>query len=626
MPVWHRFKGMVPGVSPAHLPPAFAQEAIDCFIGKGDALYPERKPLRIDASFVNPDGTPFTGTPRQMWKSGDVYVAWDRWVHVISDPRAWGSRNAFLYVDQGRIWRASDEWIKQGKPPQAIGIQRPDKAPEAVVGDPGTASFSAPPAHLPTNSTGTPATCPAGAQPGEARAYVVCAVNDMQEESAPSYPCDVLHVQPEGAVSLKYTGTVPEGTASYRWYRTIPGKHLSEYMFVAETTLPVFYDTLDALQLSDPLETREHFPPMDNIEGITCLGSQDILVWSGRTVWPSVSRLPHAFAPAARYDLDYEVVTARSVTGVVSMGPTGTPPSAYNAFVLTTRQPYLVLPSPPDGDNHPSITSRVHSINIDEPCVGAHCAAAGEGCVFYSSSRGIIQLSLGERPVGETDEIFTLRAWEGWNAASYTLAYFQGRLFGFADDQTFILAASHIDRDRIYSLSYSTVRATAAYTDRTPYLLLSQQDRTILAWGQGNGNFQATWTSRLVTMPEYFNPGALKVDMDLPLTASSLARKAMAEFKASGQTVDQFLADHPEYENARDYLEYSLAPAVISVYKEKRPWVTKSIVSRVPHRLPRQGKGIYWHFSIRTDRPVYRVSLTKAIRDMARYTENMEEG
>lgn len=626
MPVWHRFGGMAPGLSPAHLLPSFAQEAVDCFIGKGDALYPERAPLKINAPLVNPDGSPFTGTPRQMWKSGDVYVAWDKWVHVVSDPRAWGSPNAFLYVDGGRVWRTSDVWIKQGKRPQAIGIQRPDTAPEVTVGNPGSASFSVPPSHLPTNSTNLPGTCPAGAQPGEARSYVVCAVNDMQEESAPSMPSDIVHVQPEEGVTLKYTGTVPDGTTAYRWYRTLPGKHLSEYRFVAETSLPVFFDTLDALQLSDPVETREHFPPMDNIEGITCLGSQDVLVWSGRTVWPSVSRLPHAFAPAARYDLDYEVVTARSVTSVVSAGPTGTPPSAYNAFVLTTRQPYLVSPAPPNGDNHPSITSRVHSINVDEPCVGPQCATAGEGCVFYSSSRGIIQLTLGARPVADTDEVFTLRAWEGWKAPDYTLAYSQGRLFGFADDQTFVLAASNIDRDRVYSLSYSSVRATAAYTDRTPYLLLSQQDRTILAWGQGNGTLRAKWTSRLVTQPEYFNPGALKVDMDLPLTASSLARKALTSFQKSTQTVDQFLAAHPEYEGVRDYLQYSLAPATVTVYKETRQWAKKDITSRVPHRLPRQGKGVYWHISIETDRPVYRIALTKAIRDMARPTENMEEG
>ena len=625
MPVWRRFNGMSPGLSPAHLPSSFAQEAVNCFIGKGDALYPERAPLDLNVSLVNPDGSPFAGTPRQLWRSGDVYVAWDHWVHVIDDPRQWSSPNAFLYVDNGKLIRSSDVWIKQGKPPRAIGINRPDQAPTVSAGAAGSMSFSAPPAHLPTNSTNTPPSCPTGAQPGEARSYVVCAVNDMLEESAPSLPSDIVLIQPEVAVTVQYAGTPPEGTTAYRWYRTLPGKNLPEYRFVAETTLPILLDTYDALQLSDPLETREHFPPMGNIEGVAYLGSKDIVVWSGQTIWPSVSRLPHAFAPASRYDVPYNVVTVRSTPPVVTGGQMGSASSTYSAFILTERKPYLLEPIPPTSAEAPSITSRIHSINVDEPCVGPQCATTGEGCVFYSSPRGIISLALGSRPEGATDEIFTLLAWRDWRPETFTLAYYQGRIFGFSGNETFVLAASHIDRDRTMSLSLSTVMMTAAYAERGADLLFSNDSRTVHAWGKSATNLVAQWTSRLITESEYFNPGAVKIDMDLPLVASHTARQAIREFEVSGKSVDEFISSQPQYEGVREYLEYSLVPAKIDVYKETKLWSSKKITSRVPHRLPRQGKGIYWHFKLTTDRTVYRVMLTKAIKDMAHEIEPLEE-
>lgn len=626
MAVWRRFNGISPGLSPAHLQPSFAQDAVDCFIGKADALYPERKPLTLPDRLVNVSGGSFTGVPRQIWQSGDVWVAWDHWVHVIDDPRAWGSPNAFLYVDQGRIWRTSDEWIKAGKAPRAIGIQRPDSIPTVQVMGAASAPFSVPPAHLPTNSTDTPATCPTGAQAGEARVYVVCCVNDMLEESAPSLPSEIAFIQPEQGVTVSYPGTPPEGTVSYRWYRTLPGKHLSEYRFVAETTLPVLADTYDALSLSDPIETREHFPPMENIQGIARLGSLDVLVWSGTTVWPSISRLPHAFSPASRMDVPYNIVTARSVVPVDPEGGPDTPTATYSSFILTEHQPYMVQPVPPTGDNHPQTTAVIHSINVDEPCLGPQCACSGEGAVTYCSSRGLVQLGVGRSPRAISDELFTLQAWEGWGAGDFTLAYSQGRIFGFADDRTFVMAASYVDKDRVFSLSYSTVRATAAYVERSPWLTVAQSGGTLLRWGEGNGYLTAQWTSRLLTQPEYYNPGAVKVEMVRGPTASSRVRAARKAWEDSQQSLASFLSANPQYADMEEALDLVQNPVTIELYKEGKMWERKMIVDHTPRRLPRQGKGVYWHYKITTNRPVYRVMITKAIRDMATLINPLEEG
>lgn len=624
-----RFLGIAPAIAPMHLPTAFAQEAVNCYSDKGYAITPTRAPSYIDAPIYNPDGTIFTGTPRRIWLSGSTWVGWDTWVEVCADPREWGSTNAFLYVDtSGTLMRCSDQWILDGTGPKAVGIARPGVFPSASL--PGiTRGWSVDPGNG-LSCTTTDTLCGGDQQPPEPRSYMFTVVNDMDEESPPSEASDVIYVPHDQVVSVAAPGPAPAGTVKYRWYRTLAlPDGTGEWLFIRETSTPLLLDSYDALQLGDPLTTLTAYQPEGPLSGVARVGHANVIVWTeAGHIWTSHNRLPHAYSMASRQQVDFPIVTVRSTPSFMEGGvSTEEMGESFRVFVLTQGQPYIGMYRP---DANDELHLDLRTVAMEEGCLSPWGAVVAEGTCFYVSDRGVVRLTT-EGAESIMDREFSREYWTVWQPHTMTLAFESGVLFGFQPSGGWVLPISTYLRDREPILSRTTVNATAAYCDPKTKLVLAAPGGTLMHWRGATSMMKAVWWSSEWQMPEYWNPGAVKIDANIHSLRSSHADKAWALFKdwiarngaCSGP---DFYEHYPEFQDCRGFIHYMLDPIKVEIFREGKLYAVKHVVSERPMRLPRQGKGIYWSIRITTPIPVFRVMVDKAIRDMASPVDPNGEG
>lgn len=620
------FNGMMPGIDPADLPQGHAVKAVNCYIGKGDALQPERQSGFIPAQTFDVNGNKFTGVPRTLWKSGDVWVAWDHWVHVVPDVRQWGSPHAFLFVDDGVIYRSSDKWIMAKIAPKVCGLPRPIVYPTVV---PGTTvvNWSVPDDPLnPGTTSDCPATCEGGAQPGEARSYVFTWVNSMAEEGPPSDPSTPIPVGPDETVIVSDpTEEPPPDVVSWRWYRVLPGEKEVTWRFVKETPTGSMVDDVDPLRLGEELETLDHYPA-HNIDGITLMGAASVVVWDKTgNVWSSVPKLPHAFPPIGKRTLPYRIVTGRSsVRRFEDPSANMYPAASYTAFILTEQRPFSIVEMPSDD----GIYTSIHEHAVDEPCLAPWAATTGEGCCFYSSNRGILRIA--ESSISAiTDEAMTRQAWTGIQPSTYALAYNQGRIFMLRHDGGYVVVSSAYKDDRIPSLSETTVCGTALWTDSQGGLFIADKDSSLKQWGAGSGYERAEWWSRTWTNPEYWSPGAIQIDTPFHATWDAGADEAWRLFKDcldnKGITaIPEFWKCNPCLLKYRPYIDFILDPPTVDIYREGKYYCRVRVPTQRPVRLPRLGKGLYWSLRVTTRYRIVRIMIERAIQDMSSPTQPQE--
>ena len=215
-------------------------------------------------------------------------------------------------------------------------------------------------------------------------------------------------------------------------------------------------------------------------------------------------------------------------------------------------------------------------------------ATAAEGACVYLSTRGIIRLD--PRSVeGLTDKLFTLPALAAYEIeatpSEWTLAYNQERFVLLGAMRSWVFIASTYARDRVLSWSASTVTGATTVSREGDGLYFASEGK-IKQWGASEKRLTARWMSRREQMPEYFNPGAVKVDMP----------------------------------------PGAVEPAIVRFWRNGYAWAQKTCYSQRPARLPRQGKGLYWTMEVITSEIVYRVMAEKSVGDLATVTEHRLEG
>lgn len=617
------FRGMVPKTAPPHLPEGAAQFAENCYFTDGSQLVPERSALLLPKRILAVDGSVLATEPVTLWRSGDTYIGWDHHVEVCSDYREYPTKDSFLFVDEGKLYRCCDLWVLDGTGPRAVGVPRPEMPPVLTVLNDTATVWSATDNRIPQTAVDFPDFCKQGAQPGEARSYVFTWVNDMGEEGPPSDPCEPQRIPIEGSALVTSGIDAPANIVGWRWYRTLSdGQGQTTFRFVRETTAPVLSDQWDALRLGDEIEVVGNYPPPDGIMGVARVGTNRTLLWDRfNNVWPSAPRQPSAYPQEGRQTVQATILRSvsriRFFEGQTNYFQIG---SGYEVSLLTDGHPYSIVAQGPEKE---AIT--IHQHSVWEPCVSPRAVTTGEGTCYYASPRGIVALEYGQT-ASVLDDLFTQEQWTTLQPHKMHLAYQRGRLFSFGGGYNWYLPISRYIRDRQPMLSATRYAPTATHAEaETLTLALSKGD--LLAWDEGPTFQEAVWHSGEMQEKEFWNPGAVQVDAAVGFTWSAQADAAWNAYtnwrNLSGACAkdDAFFTAHPQYASERAYVEYMKSPIVVEVWREGKIFAIKKVIPRRPTRLPRQGRALYWSIRIRTRIPIWRVQIEAAIKDMASPTE-----
>lgn len=233
-----------------------------------------------------------------------------------------------------------------------------------------------------------------------ATSYVYTFVNDLGEESAPSFASATI-LRPDGvAITVTTptdtpTGTDPDyGVTSKRIYRAASGSSGTAFLFVAEIPLAQadYVDTVPDTELGDALESADwDLPPVD-LRGILALPNGVMAGFRRNQLCLSVQNRPHAWPVRNRYTTDTDIVGIGNIDTTVVVG--------------TESFPYVA------GGNDPSAYSMA-KFEVPQACVAKRSVAylTGIGVVFASPD-GLLAVSGTGQIRNLTESIFTREQWQ----------------------------------------------------------------------------------------------------------------------------------------------------------------------------------------------------------------------
>jgi hypothetical protein len=609
MPRLTRFDGLAPKIDPQDQQPngAVVAENCDLYGGRIDphpALGDVGTPVTVDGELL-------VGRVSTLYRAGPVWVGFVEDTFVAPDPSERAGEDSFLFVRDGQLWRSSAAWILDKQGPVRVGISPPRCPPTAsLLAGGGTALvFPA------MNCDGAPdpndISCNVDADAPEARAYVVTYVTTCDEESAPSLPSGIVDVRNGDSVVLVDSDVPPDNAVARRWYRSIAGADgLAVWLFVAETPIaaPGYVDDVPSMALGEALPTEDHLPPPTCLQGVAVLGDAVTLVWSGDQFWMSEPRLPHAYPPLWRKRLRFPILAVLGVTADTEGQET------YLGYVVTTGAPYFLSGVGPE-----DVTPREYSLH--EPGASRHCACIAEGSLVYASTRGLIQLR-GPNAASILSPEVTEIEWQQFDPAGLKLAHDNGRLWGFAPLQSFVLPGSHYREDRGRFLTTLTLRADGVFAGPdTPLTVVQsgQNGARLQQWGAGTGVMRSRWRSRVFTMPGEWWPAAAKVVADFPRESVHVTRArrmlAMWEQQHGDCRLDQFFNHHPELRRFEPELS-SLRPHVtLRLFADGVEYYSRALHSSRPVRVPPR-RAIDWQVEVGGDLPIREVHFETSIQDL----------
>lgn len=599
------FAGIAPKMDPQDTGPQQAVIAENCEL-YGARIDPHVG-LGLAGSVVNINGQPMTGEIQTLHRAGNVWIGFSHHTTIAPDPAQRGGKESFLFVQDGRLYRSSPRWVLDGQGPMLVGIDWPTAPPTAAVVGGTAMTFPAP--ACPTNPMPLNTACQPGADAPEARAYILTYVTTCDEESGPSTPSNVVSTLNGQAVALVDPNTPPANAVARRWYRSISnsdGKAL--WLLAGQTPIsqPGFVDNVHPLALGGPLETENHLPPPNCLQGVAALGDSMIAVWGNDKFWLSEPRLPHAFPPTWRKQLRFPIVHMQGVTAFVEGDET------FLGYITTSGTPYYVTGALPE-----SVQTREYG--AWEPAAGPRGHAVCEGGLVYASLHGLVYLSgstVETVLAGESTDL----EWQGFDPANVHLHCWNGRVWGFSPQRSFVFPLSRYRKDRLPALTTLTMHPDAAYASPDTPLVLAFDGVTLHAWGTGTDRMSMRWRSRVFTMPGHWWPAAMKVVADFPREPRAL-RDGRIMYKAwqlqHGKHKDSvFFKTHPELRSLEPLLR-SMPPYIeVKVLSDGEVYYSRRVTSSRPFRVPAKRRGIDWQFEVSGNAPVRELQLETSISDL----------
>lgn len=264
----------------------------------------------------------------------------------------------------------------------------------------------------------------AGSGYREARAYTYTYVNFWGEEGPPAKPL-VMDIGENQVVTVKYTPPTANNYAPInrvRIYRTATGGTGTEYLFVKEltinTTNPVFKDDVQGSALGESIQTRDFYPPPQNLRGITVMPGGVLAGFSGNTVYFSQPYLPYAWKPSTTQALEHRVV-----------GMCGYENGLY---VTTTAYPVLITGYHPDTMSSQKIPAIQAGVSKGSIC------NAGPFAV-YASHDGLVTIRGINASLDLSFKFFTREQWRnlyGDKLSQMRLNVHDGHLVAWFEDGT----------------------------------------------------------------------------------------------------------------------------------------------------------------------------------------------
>ena len=231
----------------------------------------------------------------------------------------------------------------------------------------------------------------------EARAYTYTYVNQYGEEGPPAKPLsvDILEGQ---SITLKYAP--PPVNHQYcpisrvRIYRTATGGSSTDYLFVGELTVststPKFVDAVKGSALGESIQTRDFYPPPQNLRGIVAMPGGVLAGFVGTTVYFSQPYLPYAWKPSTTQALENRVV--------------GLCPYENGLYVTTTAHPLLITGYSPETMSSQKIPAIQAGVSKGSICNAGPFAA-------YASHDGLVALRGIDASLELSFKFFTREQW-----------------------------------------------------------------------------------------------------------------------------------------------------------------------------------------------------------------------
>lgn len=474
------FSGIVPRTGPTRLDPTQAQTANNVKL--------QSRELR---SWALPllEYVPTTTNVQTIYRidspSGEKYwLEWATDVDMVPGPVADIDEFRYYYTGDGAPKKTNWDLATTGglgvRPfPDAwlyMGVPAPTGAPTLVA----------------SSSSGTV----------ETRAYVYTYISefgDVKEESAPS-PAATVTVDTTGATVTVSGFTAPPTTGynitARRIYRTITGASSVTYSFVAEITLATtsYVDSLSVTQLGSELPSLYWNPPPDDLKGLVAMPNGILAGFIGNQVWFSEPYYPHAWPEGYMLTVDYPIV---------GLGVYET-----NLVVLTTRFPYLI-----SGVSPTSMSQQ--KLPIPQPCVSKRSIASDQYGVLYASPNGLVSLGSGNQDV-VTVPLYTRDEWQAISPETMVGAIYNNMYMGF----TTINGARTgfvLSRGDIPPLIQFSFPSRCLFVDRSTSDIYAVDDTNNKVYHLDASEVNFTtyeWLSKVFTMPNPMNFGAIKVGAD----------------------------------------------------------------------------------------------------------------
>lgn len=600
------FGGEAPKLKPHELPVGMAvfAEDVDLYAGR---LKPLKAP-QYRTALVDEYGATISDAACFVLV-GAYYVGFPEDTHWVYDPRESAGGDTILFVRGGEVFRLSSRMIRDGVGAIALGIDPPEEAPVVDVSEGGGCL------HEWDMRCGTVShTCDPDADAPEVRAYRITYLNACGEESAPSPVSNLVDIKNGDGAIVADLNTPPSNATRRRIYRSgVTTSGETVWLFVAENNISetAFIDDVCVGDLGEALSTDEHYPPIDCVEGIALSRNLSTIVWAGNNFWVSEPRLPHAYRPATRVVLPYDIQAVVSYTPVVE-GDTH-----YDNAVLTSGYTYLL-------EVRDDAQTTVREVERYYPAVSAFGHIGYGGVLYYVTRSGIVSLR-GATLSLITSDILTEVEFAAFSPSSMKLTGHDDRLFMWyyssaVGHKGLLLTLPDYDarREMTFSRLSLPIKHAMSVPDAGMRVLYSHG---IYEWGASSNNLRYTWRSRYERFTGYWKPVSMKVigyGFGRQLTSmDKAAKKAYALWQKQFCTlgVDEFLDAHPEYISSRVALVGASAVNV-GILRDGHVLYRRVIYRETPTRLPKFGRGFDWAVELSATFEVNEVHLQGGIKDM----------
>lgn len=452
------FKGEIPALSDRLLPNENSAESFNCSFSSGDL-----EPLIGVKLFQGADPINLVPQAKSIYLYEDQHwFSWDKHASVVKSPIAQDQYRR-IYFEAGAGARVTSNLIATSGSPMPsssfkLGVPAPSQAPVATVTNPGTGPAD-------------------DLSDDESRIYVYTYVTAYGEEGAPSPISNTVKViSADGVIAL----VIPALTSNsnnidrIRIYRSAVSSGGSVFMLVDEQPLATtsYTDSKLGSQLSQTLTTNEHYPPPDNIKGLTMLANGIMAGFAGNEVLLSVPYQPYAWPFSYRRSLEYDIVAmAATYTGLV---------------IATEGQPYLL------SGVSPSSMSEA-KIEINQSCVAARSMVDMGSYVIYASPDGLVSVSESGAKV-ITKNLLSKTDWQALKPETIHAYRYDGKYVAFytvnGERKGFELDPSN------GNLSFISAQADSGFVDIKTDTLYLLNGSALQVWADGDA-LTYSWTSKI---------------------------------------------------------------------------------------------------------------------------------